>query len=242
MLFGMQIKKSWVLSGTISLLLGAYMLPVFGGEEKTIDDYIEDARPYLHHSCQSAWEASGENPDEYVAIMNRFVSIAFINHDFDVERIYSAPQADQDELSVLFYDEIGQRCKENPERLLAGVVASIGVRQDSNSVSALIKLLDNADAEAVVFQACYAMRIWEIRDQLPKVKVFIQVDDGTESLLDGAIDEEKIVAENPDFARAIPVHLADLQLLRNGLAEAPATVAPGDGHEAPGAGGDPVCR
>jgi len=51
-------------------------------------------------------------------------------------------------------------------------------------------LLDNADAEAIVYQACYAMRIWEIRDQLPKVKLFIQVDDGTEGLLDGALDFE----------------------------------------------------
>ena len=54
----------------------------------------------------------------------------------------------------------------------------------------LVYLLDNADAEAVIYQASYAMRIWEIRDQLPKVKVFIQVDDRTEALLDGAIDFE----------------------------------------------------
>ena len=52
----------------------------------------------------------------------------------------------------------------------------------------LVYLLDNADAEAIVYQACYAMRIWEIRDQLPNVKLFIQVDDGTEELLHGAVD------------------------------------------------------
>lgn len=122
MLFGMQIKKSWVASVTIGLLLGTYILPIYGGEEISIDEYIDEARPYLHHSCQSAWEASGEDPDEYVAIMNRFVSVAFINHDFDVQRIYDAPQADQDELSVIFYDEIGRRCAENPQRLLSGIV------------------------------------------------------------------------------------------------------------------------
>jgi hypothetical protein len=118
----MQIKKSWVLTGLAGLLLSSFTYSLFAGEEKTIEQYVEEARPYLHLSCQGAWDASGEDPDEYIAIMNRFVSIAFINHDFDVERIYSAPQADQDELSVLFYDEIGQRCKENPEKLLAGVV------------------------------------------------------------------------------------------------------------------------
>jgi len=65
----------------------------------------------------------------------------------------------------------------------------------------LVYLLDNADAQAVVYQACYAMRIWEIRDQLPKVKVFIQVDDGTESLLEGAIDYETAISRAEPMAR-----------------------------------------
>ena len=55
----------------------------------------------------------------------------------------------------------------------------------------LVYLLDNSDAEAVVFQAAYAMRIWEIRDRLPKVKLFVQVNDGTEALLKGAHDFER---------------------------------------------------
>lgn len=55
----------------------------------------------------------------------------------------------------------------------------------------LVYLLDNADAEAVFFQGCYAARIWEIRRQLPKVKLFVQVDDGTEALIDDAIDFER---------------------------------------------------
>ena len=55
----------------------------------------------------------------------------------------------------------------------------------------LVYLLDNSDAEAVFFQSCYAMRIWEIKDRLPKVKLFVQVNDGTEALLDFAVDYER---------------------------------------------------
>ena len=55
----------------------------------------------------------------------------------------------------------------------------------------LVYLLDNADVEAIFFQSCYAMRIWEIRDRLPKIKLFVQVDDGTEGLLKGATDYER---------------------------------------------------
>jgi len=58
----------------------------------------------------------------------------------------------------------------------------------------LVYLLDNADAEAVVYQACYAARIGEIRERLPKVRLFLQVDDGTETLLDGALDYEQSIA------------------------------------------------
>ncbi len=57
----------------------------------------------------------------------------------------------------------------------------------------LTYLLENADAEAVIFQSTYAMRIWEIREKLPNVKAWIQVDDGTEALLHDAIDFERSI-------------------------------------------------
>lgn len=65
----------------------------------------------------------------------------------------------------------------------------------------LIYLLDNADAEAVFFQGCYAARIWEIRSRLPKVKAYIQIDDNTESLLDRAIDYEDAIRRSSPMER-----------------------------------------
>lgn len=122
MLFGTGTNRTGTWLATIVLLLGAYALPVVGEEENTIDQYIADATPYLHHSCESAWDATGQNAEEYVAIINRFVAIVFINHDFDIQRIADAPEADQEQLRVLFYDEIGERCAADPQKLLAGVV------------------------------------------------------------------------------------------------------------------------
>jgi acyl-CoA synthetase (AMP-forming)/AMP-acid ligase II len=66
----------------------------------------------------------------------------------------------------------------------------------------LIYLLDNADAEAVIYQACYAARIWEIRRELPKVKCFIQIDDGTENLrIENALDYEQAITSAEPMAR-----------------------------------------
>ena len=59
----------------------------------------------------------------------------------------------------------------------------------------LIYLLENSDAEAIFFQGCYAARIWEVRSRLKKVKLFIQIDDGTESLLDDAVEYERGIRE-----------------------------------------------
>ena len=66
----------------------------------------------------------------------------------------------------------------------------------------LIYLLDNADAQAVVYQSCYAARIWEIQARLPKVKCFIEVADGTENIpVKGRVDYESTIRSNAPMAR-----------------------------------------
>ena len=122
MIFKMQLNKSWVSVAMVCLMMGVYGSPVFAGQEKSIDEYLDDARPFLHHSCESAWAATGESAEDYIAIINQFVGVIFINHDFDVSEIAEAPEADQKRLQVLFYDEVGKRCSEDPQRLLAGIV------------------------------------------------------------------------------------------------------------------------
>ena len=79
-----------------------------------------------------------------------------------------------------------------------GVPVNVNYRYKADE---LVYLLDNADVEAVFFQACYAARIWEIRNQLPKVKVYVQIDDGTESLLDAAVDFEQTIRANAPMQR-----------------------------------------
>ncbi|MDH3211485.1 MAG: acyl-CoA synthetase [Myxococcales bacterium] len=57
-------------------------------------------------------------------------------------------------------------------------------------------LFGNADARAVVYHACFAPTLARIRDKLPKVEAWLQVDDGSgEPLLDGALDYERALAE-----------------------------------------------
>ena len=59
----------------------------------------------------------------------------------------------------------------------------------------LIYLLDNSDSEAVFFQSCYAEQIESIKDRLPKIKLYIQVDDGSGDVLSFAQDYETAISE-----------------------------------------------
>ncbi|MFK7913102.1 MAG: AMP-binding protein [Pseudomonadales bacterium] len=66
----------------------------------------------------------------------------------------------------------------------------------------LVYLLDNSDAEALVFQSSYAMRIWEIRERLPDIKLYLQVDDGSaEVLLDFATAYETVARTQAPMPR-----------------------------------------
>ena len=79
-----------------------------------------------------------------------------------------------------------------------GVPINVNYRYKADE---LVYLLDNADAEAVFYQACYAARIWEIRNRLPKVKLYVQVDDRTEALLAEAVDFERAIRDQRPMER-----------------------------------------
>jgi acyl-CoA synthetase (AMP-forming)/AMP-acid ligase II len=80
----------------------------------------------------------------------------------------------------------------------------------------LVYLLNNADAEAIIYQASYADRIAEIKDQLDQVKCLIQVaDDSGNALLDGAIDYESAIASATPMPR-INRQSDDLYMLYTG--------------------------
>lgn len=65
----------------------------------------------------------------------------------------------------------------------------------------LTYLFDNGDVEAVFFDARFAPRLAAIRDQLPDVKLFIRIEDGSGGQLDGALDFEALIASNPPLPR-----------------------------------------
>ena len=107
-------------------------------EYLTVEEYIEQARPYLHLSCEGAWEQAAEDAEAYLEIVDKVSAISFLNHDLDIEEVYKHSEEDVEALRVAYYTEIGQICRENPSNLLAGVVEH-----------ALLKAFEEVAPEAV---------------------------------------------------------------------------------------------
>jgi len=79
----------------------------------------------------------------------------------------------------------------------------------------LIYLFDNAQAKAVVFHAGFAPTLEKIRDRLPEVRLWLQVDDGSGESLQGAVDyEAALAAATPDEPQGLTAD--DLYILYTG--------------------------
>ena len=78
----------------------------------------------------------------------------------------------------------------------------------------LLYLLDNSDAEALVFHSSLSDRVARIQQRATKVKIWVEVDDGGESL-PGAIRYEDLIADHPPAPR-IKRNSDDLYMLYTG--------------------------
>ncbi len=62
-------------------------------------------------------------------------------------------------------------------------------------------LLDNADAEALVFHTSLGERVGRVVDRLPKLRLLIEVDDGGDDHVEGAISYGDVIADHDPLPR-----------------------------------------
>ena len=117
----MNKSKTFIIAIFLSLSAGAVADEHEDGY-LTVDEYIEAARPFLHFSCEGAWDSVSEDPDAYIEIVNKLAAIGFINHDFDVAEMDALPAEELETVQIEYYNEIGRQCRESPSMLLVGVV------------------------------------------------------------------------------------------------------------------------
>ena len=81
-----------------------------------------------------------------------------------------------------------------------GVPINVNYRYKSGE---LIYLLDNSDAEAVFFQACYADQVEDIAKELPNIKTWIQVGNDSNKNLSFVVKYDDILNEHQQMERII---------------------------------------
>ncbi len=66
----------------------------------------------------------------------------------------------------------------------------------------LLALLDNADAEVLVYHRALADRVALVRERAPKIALFVEIDDGSATTpMPGAVDYEQLLASHEPAAR-----------------------------------------
>ena len=68
---------------------------------------------------------------------------------------------------------------------MRGVPINVNYRYTEDE---LVYLLDNSDSEALFFHAAFADRVAAIKDKVPDVKLFVQVEDSSGKSMPGAVD------------------------------------------------------
>jgi acyl-CoA synthetase (AMP-forming)/AMP-acid ligase II len=81
----------------------------------------------------------------------------------------------------------------------------------------LIYLLQNADARAIVFHGRFAPLLENIRSRLPQIRLWLQVDDGSDTpLMKGAIEYEQALADSSPEPMDTSASIDDLFMIYTG--------------------------
>ena len=160
------------------------------------------------------WESIADRIGNREALVHGDVRLTWTQYDERAARLAGAFKAAGlgPDAKVGLYLYNGNEYMEGQYAALKGrhVPVNINYRYLDNE---LLYLLDNSDAEALLFHTSLSNRVARIREQASKVKLWIEVDDGGESI--GAISYEALLIDS-DPAPRITRSKDDIYMLYTG--------------------------
>jgi fatty-acyl-CoA synthase len=150
----------------------------------------------------TVWESIADAIPDELAVVHGDIRRTWREHDDRSARVAAALVA-----AGLGPDsKIGLYLYNGPEYLesqyaafkMRGVAVNVNYRYLDEE---LWYLLDNADAEAIVFHSSLGDRVARVIERLPKVKLLIEVDDGGTGMVAGAQPYEDVVAAHEPMPR-----------------------------------------
>ncbi|WP_093155325.1 YmgD family protein [Aliiruegeria lutimaris] len=93
--------------------------PAFADEE--MDRILDEAMPYMHHSCESVLANYGEDEEKVAEIVRLMAEVSLFNREINVEEAVP-DEAERDGLKDKFVEALEEACEADPDALLAGAV------------------------------------------------------------------------------------------------------------------------
>jgi len=150
----------------------------------------------------TVWESIADAIPDQVAITHADTSRTWAEFDDRAARIAQAftdaGLGPDSKIALYMYN-----CNEYMESHYAafkmrGVAVNVNYRYLDEE---LWYLLDNSDAEAIVFHRSLAERVGRVADRLPKLKLLIVVEDEPGADVDGAVEYEQLIADTAPMER-----------------------------------------
>jgi fatty-acyl-CoA synthase len=149
------------------------------------------------------WESIADAVPEHTAIVQGDRRVSWADYDETAARLaqafLDAGLGADSKVAMFLYNSPEYVETQFAALKIRGVPVNVNYRYLDDE---LYYLLDNADAEAIVFHTSLAPRIAAVRDRLPKLKLAVQVDDGGEALADVPHYADLVTATEP--AERIP--------------------------------------
>jgi fatty-acyl-CoA synthase len=154
----------------------------------------------------SIWEAMADLVGDRAAVVQGDRSTSWRDYEDRASRLASALQGaglDRDSKVAMYMYNSPEYCETNFAAMkFAGIPINANYRYLEDE---LRYLLDDADAEAIVFHSSLGDRIAKVVAELPKIKLLIEVDDGPPATgtgrVTGSVGYEDVVAANKPMGR-----------------------------------------
>jgi fatty-acyl-CoA synthase len=151
----------------------------------------------------TVWEALADTLGDMTAVVNGDRRLSWTQYDDRAARmaaVYAAAGLGPDSKIGLYLYNGNEYLEAHYGAFkMRGVPVNVNYRYLDEE---LWYLLDNADAEALVFHASLADRVERVRTRLPKLKLLVEVDDdGRPGQVGGALRYEDVIAAHPPMPR-----------------------------------------
>jgi len=161
--------------------------------------------PVLKWCFTELWETIGDAIPDSVAIVNDGVRRTWREYEARAARLAGglagAGIGPDSKVGLFGYNSNEYLEAQYGIFKVRGVPVNVNYRYTEHELD---YLLDNADAEAIFFDAALGSRLAGVAARLPRVKTLIEIDDGSGEHLEGACRFEEVIAASAPYPRVTP--------------------------------------